>query len=121
MLFFFQAEDGIRDAQESRGLGDVYKRQLMKFGGDTRTITWSPDRTGAWVFHCHLASHVTTLPHVDRPEDMNYPDNHDHGDPDHHALTGMNGLVLGITVDGADKAQTTWRPAKQLRLFVQSD
>eukprot|EP00658_Telonema_sp_P-2_P030652 TRINITY_DN23114_c0_g1_i1.p1 TRINITY_DN23114_c0_g1~~TRINITY_DN23114_c0_g1_i1.p1 ORF type:complete len:209 (+),score=58.81 TRINITY_DN23114_c0_g1_i1:84-710(+) len=26
-FFFFQAEDGIRDAQESRGLGDVYKRQ----------------------------------------------------------------------------------------------
>ena len=25
--FFFQAEDGIRDAQGSRGLGDVYKRQ----------------------------------------------------------------------------------------------
>ena len=29
MSFFFQAEDGIRDAQESRGLGDVYKRQLL--------------------------------------------------------------------------------------------
>eukprot|EP00658_Telonema_sp_P-2_P066594 TRINITY_DN55580_c0_g1_i1.p3 TRINITY_DN55580_c0_g1~~TRINITY_DN55580_c0_g1_i1.p3 ORF type:complete len:119 (+),score=34.02 TRINITY_DN55580_c0_g1_i1:24-380(+) len=27
-FFFFQAEDGIRDAQESRGLGDVYKRQV---------------------------------------------------------------------------------------------
>ena len=27
--FFFQAEDGIRDAQESRGLGDVYKRQVF--------------------------------------------------------------------------------------------
>ncbi|CZR94163.1 hypothetical protein CDFC105_33307 [Clostridioides difficile] len=27
-VFFFQAEDGIRDAQESRGLGDVYKRHL---------------------------------------------------------------------------------------------
>ncbi len=26
-FFFFQAEDGIRDAQESRGLGDVFKRQ----------------------------------------------------------------------------------------------
>ena len=25
--FFFQAKDGIRDAQESRGLGDVYKIQ----------------------------------------------------------------------------------------------
>ena len=30
--FFFQAEDGIRDAQESRGLGDVYKRQPFDFG-----------------------------------------------------------------------------------------
>eukprot|EP00658_Telonema_sp_P-2_P073954 TRINITY_DN63107_c0_g2_i1.p1 TRINITY_DN63107_c0_g2~~TRINITY_DN63107_c0_g2_i1.p1 ORF type:complete len:251 (+),score=67.22 TRINITY_DN63107_c0_g2_i1:78-830(+) len=29
VFFFFQAEDGIRDAQESRGLGDVYKRQPM--------------------------------------------------------------------------------------------
>eukprot|EP00658_Telonema_sp_P-2_P084354 TRINITY_DN9345_c0_g1_i1.p1 TRINITY_DN9345_c0_g1~~TRINITY_DN9345_c0_g1_i1.p1 ORF type:complete len:212 (-),score=42.61 TRINITY_DN9345_c0_g1_i1:68-703(-) len=29
LFFFFQAEDGIRDAQESRGLGDVYKRQLQ--------------------------------------------------------------------------------------------
>ena len=26
--FFFQAEDGIRDLVRSRGLGDVYKRQL---------------------------------------------------------------------------------------------
>eukprot|EP00658_Telonema_sp_P-2_P033379 TRINITY_DN24512_c0_g1_i2.p1 TRINITY_DN24512_c0_g1~~TRINITY_DN24512_c0_g1_i2.p1 ORF type:complete len:173 (+),score=59.41 TRINITY_DN24512_c0_g1_i2:90-608(+) len=32
-FFFFQAEDGIRDAQESRGLGDVYKRQSMVEAG----------------------------------------------------------------------------------------
>ena len=31
VCFFFQAEDGIRDAQESRGLGDVYKRQNRRF------------------------------------------------------------------------------------------
>ena len=29
MIFFFQAEDGIRDLVRSRGLGDVYKRQVM--------------------------------------------------------------------------------------------
>ena len=29
VVFFFQAEDGIRGAQESRGLGDVYKRQVV--------------------------------------------------------------------------------------------
>ena len=35
-FFFFQAEDGIRDAQESRGLGDVYKRQYVYPGKTTK-------------------------------------------------------------------------------------
>ena len=30
MLFFLQAEDGIRDLVRSRGLGDVYKRQALQ-------------------------------------------------------------------------------------------
>ncbi|GAB5836500.1 hypothetical protein JMUB7528_28680 [Staphylococcus aureus] len=29
MYAFFQAEDGIRDLRMSRGLGDVYKRQIL--------------------------------------------------------------------------------------------
>src|SRR5680860_1922028 len=29
-FFFFQAEDGIRDRSPSRGLGDVYKRQVRR-------------------------------------------------------------------------------------------
>ena len=31
-VFFFQAEDGIRDLVRSRGLGDVYKRQAPADG-----------------------------------------------------------------------------------------
>ena len=31
LFFFFQAEDGIRDLVRSRGLGDVYKRQALKW------------------------------------------------------------------------------------------
>ena len=31
-FFFFQAEDGIRDLVRSRGLGDVYKRQIAFYG-----------------------------------------------------------------------------------------
>ena len=34
VLFFFQAEDGIRDLVRSRGLGDVYKRQLQRYTGN---------------------------------------------------------------------------------------
>src|SRR5678810_214676 len=49
-FFFFQAEDGIRDSCLSRGLGDVYKRQVwtnlidnavdaMSGGGAIKTLT----------------------------------------------------------------------------------
>ena len=35
-MFFFQAEDGIRDLVRSRGLGDVYKRQILPGDGASR-------------------------------------------------------------------------------------
>eukprot|EP00658_Telonema_sp_P-2_P032250 TRINITY_DN2392_c0_g1_i6.p1 TRINITY_DN2392_c0_g1~~TRINITY_DN2392_c0_g1_i6.p1 ORF type:complete len:164 (+),score=49.27 TRINITY_DN2392_c0_g1_i6:117-608(+) len=41
-FFFFQAEDGIRDAQESRGLGDVYKRQYQRRVRGSPTHTMHP-------------------------------------------------------------------------------
>ena len=36
LVFFFQAEDGIRDLVRSRGLGDVYKRQALAQAKDAR-------------------------------------------------------------------------------------
>ena len=36
VVFFFQAEDGIRDLVRSRGLGDVYKRQEQGAAGPHR-------------------------------------------------------------------------------------
>ena len=37
-FFFFQAEDGIRDLVRSRGLGDVYKRQLFLLAFGTARV-----------------------------------------------------------------------------------
>ena len=37
-FFFFQAEDGIRDLVRSRGLGDVYKRQVFNLSVDELKI-----------------------------------------------------------------------------------
>ena len=37
-FFFFQAEDGIRDLVRSRGLGDVYKRQVPHLAGRPPTL-----------------------------------------------------------------------------------
>ena len=45
--FFFQAEDGIRDSSTSRGLGDVYKRQLslsVSFAGWRETQAKEDDK-----------------------------------------------------------------------------
>src|SRR5678816_4713569 len=76
-FFFFQAEDGIRDAQESRGLGDVYKRQgytapmagvgVSRPSGELRGRTNSPPSgEGLWnprslVFGCHGGSSAPPL------------------------------------------------------------
>ena len=49
------------------------------------SITWSPDRPGNWLFHCHTAMHTTP------PELMPSPD-------DGADMSGMVGLVLGTIV-----------------------
>ncbi len=89
--------------------------------GESVTLVWSPNRPGGWLFHCHLTNHIAKLPPADRPDEIDYPVVHDHGDPEQHVVNGMNGLILGITVAGKTKAAAPWRPAKRLRLFVQSD
>ena len=45
--FFFQAEDGIRDLVRSRGLGDVYKRQVFRDLADLPL----PENIGPAVSH----------------------------------------------------------------------
>ena len=45
-VFFFQAEDGIRDLVRSRGLGDVYKRQTRaRPKTSSRTLSSRPTAT----------------------------------------------------------------------------
>ena len=87
----------------------------------TATVVWSPDRPGGWLFHCHLTNHVVKEPPIDQRHVVEFPSSHHAGDPDRHAATGMGGLVLGITVTGSGPAPNEWRPARRLRLFVQSD
>src|SRR5678816_4296584 len=58
-FFFFQAEDGIRDAQESRGLGDVYKRQREEIAANAGVVLRSHVQYSAG---CHSGvNRVSTL------------------------------------------------------------
>eukprot|EP00657_Telonema_sp_P-1_P003865 TRINITY_DN19037_c0_g1_i1.p1 TRINITY_DN19037_c0_g1~~TRINITY_DN19037_c0_g1_i1.p1 ORF type:complete len:109 (+),score=8.36 TRINITY_DN19037_c0_g1_i1:45-371(+) len=57
--FFFQAEDGIRDLVRSRGLGDVYKRQVLSYYLNEAAFQV---RLGFWVTVYDLAWHRDTFP-----------------------------------------------------------
>ena len=46
VVFFFQAEDGIRDLVRSRGLGDVYKRQGVDRARIGQTVARGRRRRG---------------------------------------------------------------------------
>ena len=85
------------------------------------TLTWVPTRAGNWVFHCHKPAHTSymlryTLDNVDPPEG---PQHIRHDVP--HAIDGMSGLVVGVTV--LPRARATAPPmrpaAERVRVFVQ--
>ena len=48
MIFCVQAEDGIRVAQESRGLGDVYKRQALAVARQGRGVNFKKHGLLLW-------------------------------------------------------------------------
>ena len=59
--FFFQAEDGIRDLVRSRGLGDVYKRQVTAGRSwISRTSTTDTDAGASSTFSGRRDAVVTT-------------------------------------------------------------
>jgi manganese oxidase len=62
--------------------------------GSTMMMTWSPDRPGNWLFHCHFATHVSESARLGfRARAGDHHDMHD-ADPMSH----MAGLVIGINV-----------------------
>ena len=79
--------------------------------GNTMSIVWSPDRTGNWLFHCHLVFHVLEGARLDAHRE-------EHG----HAKDLMNhmaGLVMGITVDDSrGLAKRAEGKARKLRLYA---
>jgi FtsP/CotA-like multicopper oxidase with cupredoxin domain len=82
----------------------------------TRTFTWSPDRPGNWLFHCHLTFHVIPDARLGHTHSANVEVRETTSiNPMRH----MAGLVLGIEVAPrpGDSSQPRGTP-RQLALFV---
>jgi manganese oxidase len=74
--------------------------------GNTMALTWVPERPGNWLFHCHLPDHFRangSLGVLRSPADV-HPASASHGVPN-HALSEMNGLVMGVVVRGTPAAR----------------
>lgn len=80
----------------------------------TMDISWTPDRDGSWLFHCHIGFHMTPqFARLDPPED-------DHGHDVEDMASHMVGLVLGIDVRYPEGMSAPPRgEARRLRLYVQ--
>ena len=80
--------------------------------GSSVVLSWTPERRGNWLFHCHTLFHVA-------PELRQTADPIGTHHEEHDASSHMAGLVLGITVtQGTPAAAPAVVDVRPLRLIV---
>jgi FtsP/CotA-like multicopper oxidase with cupredoxin domain len=85
--------------------------------GETFDMTWVPERSGRWVFHCHMLRHMSqSQPRLTASSGSDH--NHAHGGGPEAA--GMGGLVIGITVvaDKPEPKPPVWQAERELQLII---
>ena len=105
--FYFRV-DSVGDAESDTIYGDDRRRmavtELLR-PGRTFALTWFPDRSGNWIFHCHVLPHISPERRFWQSTAASSP----HAMSD-HAHEAMAGLVMGITILPGDVPVQT--PAK---------
>mgnify|MGYP003377684727 CR=1 FL=1 len=93
-VVFFQAEDGIRDLVRSRGLGDVYKRQILRHDPDKIMVGEIRDAETAQIaIQAALTGHlVFTTVHANNVFDVIGRFSHMGVDP-YSFVSALNGIV----------------------------
>ena len=93
---FYFTVDGVGDSARFIHYSESQRRKVVTEGidsGHTFDLTWTPERTGNWLFHCHMIDHMSPSPILHPPDAK--PSAHA-AEHDHSA--GMGGLVVGLTV-----------------------
>jgi len=86
--------------------------------GEWLWMTWSPDRPGNWLYHCHLLTHMSGAQRLDRMTETSAAA----GERDHrtdasgtHADHDMGGLVMALDVRPAPGSTAHAAPAARAR------
>ncbi|HUR92354.1 MAG TPA: multicopper oxidase domain-containing protein, partial [Gemmatimonadaceae bacterium] len=89
--------------------------------GRTMAMTWSPSKSGNWIFHCHFAGHIATRAALEM--DRRMPEAHAaaaHAGHSTGAMHGMQGLIMGIRVKPRGRVVASTGPARPIRLLIRS-
>ena len=100
------------DSQEQRRLAVTEHVDV----GHVFEMTWTPERAGNWLFHCHMLAHMSPSAAFapKEPEPAAYASAHEHN-------AGMGGLVIGITVlpgTSAAPSPAAAAAARKLQLVI---
>jgi len=116
---FFFTIDGVGDPAHFIQYPEAQRPKAVTEGiepGHTFEMTWTPERAGRWLFHCHMMAHMSPSRVLHPPDGKLTAAEtvHDHS-------VGMGGLVLGITVTAgaAEEARSVEdRNARKLQLVI---
>lgn len=88
--------------------------------GRTMTMRWVPERSGNWIFHCHVMRHMSGAQRLDRMPEAAAASHAPDPAHDSHALHEMAGLVMGIKVNAAPgmRSRAEEAPRTTHRLFA---
>src|SRR5262249_12876312 len=110
--FYYRVDTRGTAAADTALRGDERRYVVTEtmLSGSTMAMTWSPDRPGNWLFHCHVLFHVApdlTL----QPTPANT----------RAFFEGMGGLVLALHVRPVAPMvrPASLRTPRQLRLLIQ--
>jgi manganese oxidase len=113
---FFYTVDGEGDGERYQSYSPEQRSRVVTQHVEIARVfnmTWTSERAGNWLFHCHMMFHMSpqkslalkeTASKEPQPAASTSPSPHDHG-------MGMAGLVMGITVLPATKLTPTSAPA----------
>ena len=117
--FYFRVNakgDGSRDTLYT---ADERRMAVTEYVAPFQTValSWSPDRSGNWIFHCHFAGHIAAAGAFDADRTVLTPHVAGrHGSSEHR----MRGLVFQMTVKPRGAVTLADRTARPIRLIVRS-
>jgi FtsP/CotA-like multicopper oxidase with cupredoxin domain len=82
--------------------------------GRTMTMSWVPEHPGNWLFHCHVPEHFGARGPLGALQTAN--GHHAHNIAN-HAIQGMSGLVMGVTVRG-ERIAADYSNRRRIRLLI---